>query len=88
MEGAVVAGTRHFRNSWRLFQRPLSVDAAFDLVDAWLQQPSVTVPEPDRATSANDAGSDFAARNRGESDVRRLFGGSIGRPRRRALLYR
>jgi toxin-antitoxin system PIN domain toxin len=29
-----------------LFQRPLSVDTAFDLVDAWLQQPSVTVPEP------------------------------------------
>jgi len=29
-----------------LFQKPLSVDAAFDVVDAWLQQPSVTVPEP------------------------------------------
>jgi uncharacterized protein len=29
-----------------LFQKPLAVDAAFDLVDAWLQQPSVTVPEP------------------------------------------
>jgi len=29
-----------------LFQKPLSVDAAFDLVDAWLQQPSITVPEP------------------------------------------
>jgi toxin-antitoxin system PIN domain toxin len=29
-----------------LFQRPLTVDAAFGLVDAWLQQPSVTVPEP------------------------------------------
>lgn len=29
-----------------LFQKPLSVDAAFDLVDAWLPQPSVTVPEP------------------------------------------
>ena len=29
-----------------LFQKPLSVNAAFDLVDAWLQQPSVTVPEP------------------------------------------
>ena len=29
-----------------LFQKPLSVDAAFDLVDAWLQQPSVTIPEP------------------------------------------
>jgi uncharacterized protein len=29
-----------------LFQKPLTVDAAFDLVDAWLQQPSVTVPEP------------------------------------------
>ena len=29
-----------------LFQKPLTVEAAFDLVDAWLQQPSVTVPEP------------------------------------------
>ena len=29
-----------------LFQKPLSVDAAFDLVDAWLQQSSVTMPEP------------------------------------------
>src|ERR1043166_5909192 len=29
-----------------LFQKPLSVDAAFDVVDAWLQQSSVTVPEP------------------------------------------
>jgi len=28
-----------------LFQRPLTVDTAFDLVDAWLRQPSVTVPE-------------------------------------------
>ena len=29
-----------------LFQKPLTVEAAFNLVDAWLQQPSVTVPEP------------------------------------------
>jgi len=29
-----------------LFQKPLQVDAAFDVVDVWLQQPSVTVPEP------------------------------------------
>ena len=29
-----------------IFQKPLRVDAAFDLVDAWLQQNSVTVPEP------------------------------------------
>jgi len=28
-----------------LFQKPLGVDDAFDVVDAWLQQPSVTVPE-------------------------------------------
>jgi toxin-antitoxin system PIN domain toxin len=28
------------------FQKPLTVAAAFDVVDAWLQQPSVTVPEP------------------------------------------
>jgi toxin-antitoxin system PIN domain toxin len=31
-----------------LFQRPLPVDDAFDLLDKWLQQPSVTVPEPGR----------------------------------------
>ncbi len=29
-----------------VFQKPLGVETAFDLVDAWLQQPSVTVPEP------------------------------------------
>jgi toxin-antitoxin system PIN domain toxin len=29
-----------------LFQKPLTVDAAFELVDAWLQQPSVTILEP------------------------------------------
>jgi toxin-antitoxin system PIN domain toxin len=29
-----------------IFQKPLSVDAAFDVVDAWLQQGTVTVPEP------------------------------------------
>ena len=29
-----------------LFQRPLSVRTAFDIVDAWLQQPSVTIAEP------------------------------------------
>jgi toxin-antitoxin system PIN domain toxin len=29
-----------------LFQKPLAVETAFDLIDAWLQQPSVTVPEP------------------------------------------
>jgi len=29
-----------------LFQKPLRVETAFDLVDGWLQQPSVTVPEP------------------------------------------
>ena len=29
-----------------LFRKPLSVDAAFDVVDAWLQQSSVAVPEP------------------------------------------
>ena len=29
-----------------IFQKPLSSDAAFDVVDAWLQQSSVTVPEP------------------------------------------
>jgi toxin-antitoxin system PIN domain toxin len=29
-----------------LFQKPLTINAAFDMVDTWLQQPSVTVPEP------------------------------------------
>jgi uncharacterized protein len=29
-----------------LFQKPLSVAAAFELIDTWLQQPSVAVPEP------------------------------------------
>jgi uncharacterized protein len=29
-----------------VFQKPLRMDAAFDLIEAWLRQPSVTVPEP------------------------------------------
>jgi toxin-antitoxin system PIN domain toxin len=29
-----------------LFQKPLSVETAVNLLDVWLQQPSVTVPEP------------------------------------------
>lgn len=29
-----------------LFEKPLTVAAAFDLVDSWLQQPSVVTPEP------------------------------------------
>jgi uncharacterized protein len=29
-----------------LFKKPLRVETAFDLVDAWLQQHSVIVPEP------------------------------------------
>src|SRR5215472_3751613 len=29
-----------------LFQNPLDVETAFDLIEGWLQQPSVTVPEP------------------------------------------
>lgn len=29
-----------------LFQKPLSVNASFDLIDAWLRHSSVTVPEP------------------------------------------
>ena len=29
-----------------LFKNPLSVSKAFDVLEAWLQQPSVTVPEP------------------------------------------
>lgn len=29
-----------------VFQKPLTADTAFDIIDAWLQQPSVTIPEP------------------------------------------
>jgi len=29
-----------------LFQRPLRVETAFDVIHSWLQQPTVTVPEP------------------------------------------
>lgn len=29
-----------------LFQKPLPVETAFGRVDAWLDQPSVTVPQP------------------------------------------
>jgi toxin-antitoxin system PIN domain toxin len=29
-----------------LFKKPIAMPAAFDLIDAWLQQPSVAVPEP------------------------------------------
>ncbi|HLI84942.1 MAG TPA: type II toxin-antitoxin system VapC family toxin [Bryobacteraceae bacterium] len=29
-----------------IFQKPLRLEAAFDLVGAWIEQPSVTVPEP------------------------------------------
>lgn len=29
-----------------LFQKPLTVAAAFDLIDSWIEQPSVIVPEP------------------------------------------
>jgi uncharacterized protein len=35
-----------------LFQRPLTVETAFDLLDAWLQQPTVTVVEPGPRHSA------------------------------------
>lgn len=56
---AAVSGTETVGLSWivllaflrlttrpGLFQKPLSVNAAFEIVNAWLQQPSVTVPEP------------------------------------------
>ena len=55
----VVAGTGTVGLSWTvvlaflrlttragLFQKPLPVETAFDLVDAWLRQPSVVVLEP------------------------------------------
>ncbi|HUA82571.1 MAG TPA: type II toxin-antitoxin system VapC family toxin [Bryobacteraceae bacterium] len=29
-----------------LFQKPLRVETALDLIEAWLEQPPVTVPEP------------------------------------------
>ncbi|HEV2446927.1 MAG TPA: TA system VapC family ribonuclease toxin [Candidatus Sulfopaludibacter sp.] len=29
-----------------MFRKPLAVETAFDLVEAWLRQPPVTVPEP------------------------------------------
>jgi len=29
-----------------LFPRPLPIEAAFDIVDSWLEQPSVTVVHP------------------------------------------
>jgi uncharacterized protein len=35
-----------------LFQRPLTVETAFDLLDAWLQQPNVVVVEPGPRHSA------------------------------------
>jgi uncharacterized protein len=56
---AMVSGTETFGLPWivllaflrlttrpGLFKKPLRVETAFDLVDAWLQQHSVIVPEP------------------------------------------
>ena len=56
---SVVSGTETVGLSWTvllaflrlttragLFQQPLDVETAFDLVDTWLQQPSVIVLEP------------------------------------------
>jgi len=56
---ATVSGTETVRLPWivriaflrlttrrGLFQEPLTAAAAFDLLDAWLEQPSVTVLEP------------------------------------------
>ncbi len=56
---AVISGTETVGLSWTvllaflrlttragLFQRPLTVETAFDLVDAWLQQPTVMIVEP------------------------------------------
>lgn len=35
-----------------IFERPMSVDEAMDIVDAWLTRPTVVVPEPDHRHSA------------------------------------
>lgn len=56
---AVISGTETVGLPWNvllaflrlttrsgLFQKPLPVKSAFDLVDAWLKQPAVTVIEP------------------------------------------
>jgi len=56
---AAVSGTETIGLSWTvllaflrlttragLFQRPLPVETTFDMVDAWLQEPMVTVVEP------------------------------------------
>ena len=56
---AAISGTETIGLSWTvllaflrlttrtgLFQRPLPVETAFDMVDAWLQEPLVTVVEP------------------------------------------
>ena len=56
---AAVSGTETVGLSWivllaflrlttkaGIFQRPLAVETALDLVDAWLQQPAVTIVEP------------------------------------------
>lgn len=56
---AAISGTETVGLSWTvllaflrlttrpgLFQKPLAVDRAFELVETWLQQPTVTVVEP------------------------------------------
>jgi toxin-antitoxin system PIN domain toxin len=56
---AVVSGTETVGLPWTVllaflrlttrpgvFQKPLRAEIAFELVDTWLQQPAVTVPEP------------------------------------------
>ena len=56
---AAIAGTETVGLSWivllaflrlttraGLFEKPLAVETAVDLVDAWLQQPTVTIIEP------------------------------------------
>jgi toxin-antitoxin system PIN domain toxin len=58
-----------------LFQKPLTVAAAFDLMDAWLQQPSVTVPEPTARHLQTMRDFNIAARHRGHSGcISRGFG--------------
>jgi toxin-antitoxin system PIN domain toxin len=57
--GATISGTETVGLPWivllaflrlttkmGLFQRPLPVETAFGVVEAWLEQPCVTVPEP------------------------------------------
>jgi uncharacterized protein len=53
-----------------VFKKPLPLETAFDLVDAWLEQPSVTVPEPTARHPAHHARFSFAPWDRRKSYIR------------------